>query len=222
MFCPRKVDRRQKRRANHVDRRTHLRWCVRKIEEYLFAANIDCDFEIENLVDEIGIERVPETIRAIRYQRDAGARSTLRGLKRFVRGFRDGFGPVFVTGVLISAHAQAVCGHLCAQVIDPPARHLAIEKDEMLHVLLQRPCPIEPDRRYPQSLLVDMGVAAVHEIGMMCEVGNPGDQRLIVEDRLHEHEIIEVRSSACIGIVADEDVAGLQVGQVTHPDHAAF
>ena len=51
-------------------------------------------------------------------------------------------------------------------------------------------------------------MAAIDEIGVMREVRHPGDQPVVVEDRLEEDDVVEMRAAARIGVVADEDVAG--------------
>jgi hypothetical protein len=88
---------------------------------------------------------------------------------------------------------------------------LAIEQDEVEHVLLQFACAKETDRRDAQTFLVDVGVAAIGEIGMVSEIDRPGDDRAVDEDRLGHHNVRQVRSAARIGIVANEHVAGAHV-----------
>ncbi len=87
---------------------------------------------------------------------------------------------------------------------------MAVQQDQRLHVLLQHAFPVEPDRRDAQPLLIDVGVAAVGEIGVVRGVDSPGDEISLVEDRLGEHDVRQMRAAALIGVVADEDVAGAQ------------
>ena len=104
-------------------------------------------------------------------------------------------------------HAEAVGRHLCAQVGQALARHLAVEQDQVQHVLLQLAGAVEAHRRDAQALLEDVGMAAIDEVGMVREVNGPGDQATVDEDRLGEHDVGQVRAAAGVGVVADEDVA---------------
>jgi len=72
-------------------------------------------------------------------------------------------------------YAQSVCRHLRPQIGQPLARDLAIEQDQLLHVPLQFAGAIEADRRDAQTFLVDVGVAAVGEIGVVRAIGRPGE-----------------------------------------------
>ena len=51
-------------------------------------------------------------------------------------------------------------------------------------------------------------MAAIDEVGVVREVGRPGHQRAVDEDRLGEDDVVEMGAAAGIGVVADEDVAG--------------
>ena len=68
---------------------------------------------------------------------------------------------------LTALDAEPVRRHLRAQVGQALARHLAVEQDQLLHVLLQLARAVEPDRRDAQAFLVDVGVAAIGEIGVV-------------------------------------------------------
>ena len=115
--------------------------------------------------------------------------------------------PYLAAQRLEALHADAVGRHLGAQVGQALARHLAVQQDQVLHVLLQLAAAVEPHRRDAQALLVDMGVAAIDEVGMVGEVHRPGDDAAVDEDRLGEHDVGQVRAAALVGVVADEDVA---------------
>ena len=76
-----------------------------------------------------------------------------------------------------------------------------------MHVLLQLAGPIKPDRRDAQPLLVDVGVAAISEVGVVRGVDGPGDEISLGEDRLRQHDVGQMRAAALIGVVPDKDVA---------------
>ena len=73
--------------------------------------------------------------------------------------------------------------------IDAFARDLAIEQDQLLHIRLQFAAAIETNRRDAQPFLIDMGVAAIGEIGVVGEVDRPGDDGAGVEDGLGQHDV---------------------------------
>jgi hypothetical protein len=97
--------------------------------------------------------------------------------------------PHFRHSALNALHAEAVRRHLRPQVRQPLTRHLAIEQDQLLHVLLQFAGAIQADRRYPQPFLVDVGVTTIGEIGVVRGIDRPRDNPAIDEDRLSEHDI---------------------------------
>jgi len=54
-------------------------------------------------------------------------------------------------------------------------------------------------------------MAAIGEIGMVSEIDRPGDDGAVDDDRLGHHNVRQMCSTARIGIVADEHVAGAHV-----------
>jgi hypothetical protein len=113
-----------------------------------------------------------------------------------------GLGAVFAAKRLHALHTQSVRRHLRPQIRQPLARDLAVEQDQLLHVRLQFARPIEVDRRDAQPLLVDMGVAAINEIGVMRSIDRPGDNAALDENRLAEDDIGQVCASTGIGVIA--------------------
>ena len=55
-------------------------------------------------------------------------------------------------------------------------------------------------------------MTAVGEVGVVGEVGGPGDYLSIDENGFGQDDVGEVGAAAFIGVVADEDVAGQHVG----------
>ncbi|MNV00320.1 hypothetical protein D3C71_904800 [compost metagenome] len=92
-------------------------------------------------------------------------------------------------------------------------RHLAVEQEEALDILLQHAFPVETDRRNTQAFLIDMRMAAIGEVGMVGGVDGPGHKPVLNEDRRCHDDIGQVSAAPFIGIIADEDVAGLDVFQ---------
>jgi hypothetical protein len=88
---------------------------------------------------------------------------------------------------------------------------LAIEQDQLLHVALQFAGAIESDRGDAQPFLVDVGVPAIGEIGMVRGIDRPGNDPAIDEDRLAEHDVGQVGAGPGIGVVADKHVARLHI-----------
>ena len=105
-------------------------------------------------------------------------------------------------------HAEPVGGHLRTQIGQALARHLAVQQDQLLHVVLQLAGTIETDRRDAQSFLVDVRMAAIGEVGVMRQVDRPGDDASIDEDRFGEHDVGQVGPAALVRIIAAEHVVG--------------
>jgi hypothetical protein len=57
-------------------------------------------------------------------------------------------------------------------------------------------------------------VAAIDEVRVVGEVGRPADELAFVEDRLGEHDVRQMRAAAGVGVVADEDVAFLEIREI--------
>ena len=137
-------------------------------------------------------------------------------------GRQHRLGAVFRGQRLEAFHADPVGRHLRAQVGQPFARHLAVQQDQVLDIPLQLAAAVETHRRDAQPLLVDVGVAAVDEVGMVREVHRPGDQAAVDEDRFGDDDVGQVRAAALIGVVADEGVARPYVlGRIAPHDVAA-
>ena len=70
---------------------------------------------------------------------------------------------------------------------------------------------IEADRRDAQPLLVNVGMAAIGEIGVMRGIDRRGDDAAVDEDWLAEHDVGQVRAGTGIGVVADEHITRLHL-----------
>ncbi len=152
-----------------------------------------------------------EPVNAVGNGGDPGAHLPFGVVLQRVGGGEHDIPAIFAAQRLHAQHAEAVRGHLRAQVRQPFARNLAVQQDQLLHILLQLPGPVQPDRRDPQPLLENMGVAAVGKIGVVGGVDRPGDNLAVDEDRFGEDEIGKMGAAALVGIVADENVAGPDV-----------
>ena len=192
---------------DHVDAGAHLRRAV-EVQPHLVACDRDRDGDRQHPVDLRIVEHVLEAIGAVRDRGDAGAHLALGIVEQRLAGREHDRGAILGAQRLEALHADAVCRHLRAQVRQALARHLAVQQDEIQHVLLQLARPVEPDRRDAQAFLIDVGMAAIGEVGMMREIDGPGDDAAVDEDRLGEHDVRQMRAAARIGVVADEHVAG--------------
>ncbi len=88
---------------------------------------------------------------------------------------------VFVAECGEAFDAEAVRGHLRAQVRQALARDLAVEQHEVEHVLIERAGAVEAHGRDAQTFLVDMGVASVGEVGVVGEVNGPRNEGIADE-----------------------------------------
>ena len=176
----------------------------------LLTVDLDLDREGQVAVERRIVEPVGEAVGAIGDGCDPGAHLALGIVQELLAGRAHHVAPVFLAQRRHAHDAQPVGGHLRAQVGEPLARHLAVQQDQRLHVLLQHTFPVEPDRRDSQPLLIDVGVTAIGEIGMMRRVDSPGDEIAFVEDRLGEHDVRQMRAATLISVVADEDVPRAQ------------
>ena len=62
-------------------------------------------------------------------------------------------------------------------------------------------------------------MATVGKVGMVREVHCPGDDDAVDEDGLGQHDVRQMGAAALIGVVADEDVAGLHaIGRMPPQD----
>ena len=80
--------------------------------------------------------------------------------------------------------------------------------------LIGVPAVDQLDRRQPQSLLVDLARvggdgARDHpaDVVPVRDVRRPGDQLAVGEHRHRQHDVVEVRDAAVVGVVRGEDVA---------------
>jgi hypothetical protein len=182
------IDARQQRRVDHVDPGAHLR---RALEMQPHRAALDCDLDRHwKGALQLGIVvRVGKAVGAVRQCRDPGAHLALGIILQGVADGEHRLGAVFAAQRLRALHAQPVRRHLRPQIRQPLARDLAVEQDQLLHVGLQFPGPIEADRRDAQTFLVDVGVAAIGKIGVVRGVDRPGDDAPVDENWLAEHDV---------------------------------
>ena len=181
------------------------------MQPHLVAGDRDLDRYGERAAEFGIVVGVGEAIGAVRQGRDPGAHLALGIVLQGLTDREHGLGAVFATQRLHALHAETVRRHLRPQIGQPLARDLAIEQDQLLHVLLQFAGAIEADRRDAQPFLIDVGVPAIGEIGVMRGIDRPGDDPAIDEDRLAEHDVGQVGAGAGIGVVADEHVARLHL-----------
>ena len=78
--------------------------------------------------------------------RDPGTHLALGIVQKLLAGRQHHVAPVSLAQRNHAHDAQTIGSHLRAQVGEPLARHLAIQQDQCLHVLLQHAFPVEPDR----------------------------------------------------------------------------
>ena len=107
---------------------------------------------------------------------------------------------------------------LRAQVAAPLLRGAHIGEDDGFHVRVGDARAGQPHRRQPQALAVDLGRGAVGAGGIAADVGPVGahageaQQGVLVEGG-HDHVDVGEMAPAEVGIVVDEDVAGLEGGE---------
>ena len=200
------VGRGEQRRVGHVDAGAHL---FRRVEgkRQGIALDRDLDGERQQPRHLLVVEHVLEAPGAVGHGGDGCAHLALGVVHQRLARLQHRLGAVLRRQRLETFYADAVGRHLGAQVGQPLARHLAVQQDQVLHVALQLAGAIEPHRRDAQALLVDVGVAAIDEVGMVRQVDRPGDQAAVDEDRLGQHDVGQMRAAALVGVVADEGVA---------------
>ena len=155
------------------------------------------------------VEVIRKAVGAIRNRLDPGAHFPLGIILQRLARRQDRVAAVFGAEPDDTLRAQPVGRHLRAKVGDAFAGQLAVQQDEVVHVRHGFARAVEPDRRDAQPFLIDMRVAAVVEIRMMGDVDGPGGGYAIDEDRLGQHDIRQMRATALIPIIPDEDIAGL-------------
>ena len=88
-------------------------------------------------------------------------------------------------------NAKAVRGHLRAEIVYPLVWHLQFRRTRSITSCCNDTRPVETNGRDAQSLLEDVRVSAVDEIGVMRQVRDPGDDRCSsIEDRFQEDDIV--------------------------------
>ncbi len=208
----------EQRRVGHVDAGAHLLGGV-EAERHGIALHGDLDRERQQARHLLVVEHVLEAPGAVGHGGDGRAHLALGIVHQRLARLQHRLGAVLRRQRLETFYADAVGGHLGAQVGQALARHLAVQQDQVLHVALQLAGAVEAHRRDAQALLEDVGVAAIDEVGMVREVHRPGDQAAVDEDRLGQHDVGQVRAAAFIGVVADEGIARADVlGRVAPHD----
>ena len=116
----------------------------------------------------------------------------------------------------------AVGRDLGAEVTAPLGGGADVGEDEVLHVAVDRPRPVDPDRRQPEPLAVDLGHRAVAPRGgapdirpVRAHAAEP-EEGAVDEGGRHDVDVREVRAPE-VRVVVDEDVARLDV--VPRADH---
>ena len=200
------VGRGEQRGVGHVDAGAHLLGRVEG-ERHLLALHRHLDGHRQQARHLLVVEHVLEAPGAVGHGGDGRAHLALGVVHQRRARLQHRLGAVLGGQRLEALHADAVGRHLGAQVGQPLGGHLAVQQDQVLHVLLQLAAAIEPHRRDAQALLVDVGVAAIDEVGMVGEVHRPGDHAAVDEDRLGDDDVGQMRAAALVGVVADEGVA---------------
>ena len=178
---------------------------------HLVAGDADLAVHRQLAVHLRAVVAVGEAVGAVGDAGDASAHLALGIVLQGVAGGQHDVAAVFGAERGHALHAEAVGGHLRAQVGQSFARHLAVQQDQFLDVTLQFVAAIQPHRRDAQALLVDMRMAAIGEVGVVRQVDRPGDHAAVDEDRLGHDDVGQVRAAALIGVVADEHVARLHL-----------
>ena len=191
---------------HEVQSGAHLRRAL-EMQEDLVASDLDAGPEDLLLRHFVGFEPVLELVDPRGDRRDAGAGQSLGVVQQRVARREHELRAVFRAQRAEALDALAVRGHLRTEVVESLARHLAVQQDQLEHVLLDPSLAIEPHRRNPEPFLVDMRVPAVDEVRMVRDVRGPRRDRPVDEDRLHHHDVGKVCPAARVRVVADEDVA---------------
>ncbi len=175
---------RQQRRPNHIQPGPHLGRVAAEIEVNLITLDGDRNLEFELLcAKRLTIEVVGETIGPIRNLGDAGAGLPFGVVEQGIASLLDRISAVAFAQPLHPAHPEPVGGELGAQIAESLVRHLTVEQDEFENILAKLAAVKDLDRRNPQPLLIDVGVAAVDEIGVVGEVADEADDLTVEEDR---------------------------------------
>ncbi len=204
------IDRRQQRRARHVDGGADLRRGFERQGQRI-ACHRQGDGQGDRIVEIEIVEHILEPPAPIGQGSDTRAHLALGIIQqRLARGQHD-VDPMALAQFGEPLHAHPVRRHLRAQIRQTFARDLAIQQDQLLDIFLQNPSAVQADRGDPQALLVDMRMSPVDEIGMMRQVHRPGDQGVIDKDRLGQNDIGQMGAAAAIGVIANKDIAGAQI-----------
>jgi hypothetical protein len=107
---------------------------------------------------------------------------------------------------------------MAMEIAPAVARRAVIGEDHPPELLVVFPAFEELHRRQAQAFLIDIrGIAGeasrrlAADLRHMADAAREADQLLAAEDRLHQHMLGQM-AVAAIGIVVDDDIAGLEEG----------
>ena len=151
---------------------------------------------------------------------EAGARLALRVIVVIFERERERLRAVSSRHSLDPLGALAHAGDRRPEIADEKVGQARIGGHDLHHRLNRLARVDELDRGKPQPLGVDVARVDGHRAGdgaadvvPMPDIRRPGDERAAAKDRHREHDVVEMRNAAVIGIVADENVSGRDVGR---------
>ena len=166
----------EQRRVGHVDAGAHLRRARRSASDISSPFTVISTASGSVAVDLLVVEHVLEALGAVGDRGDAGAHLALGVVHAAprrpparcrCRTWRTAPG---------SAARRRRLAAICARRSDSRSRGTwQFSRIRSCTSFCSSPAAIEPHRRDAQALLVDVGVAAVDEVGMVREVHRPGD-----------------------------------------------
>ena len=135
------VHRRQQRGPDEVEPGAHLGRAARSRAHISSPRTAILDPKHLLVGDLVGVEAILDLVDAGRDGGDAGARHPLRVVEQRVARRQHEGAAVLLAQRLEALHAEPVRRHLGAQVVQALVRHLAVEQDQVEHVLLDRARP---------------------------------------------------------------------------------
>ena len=183
------------------------------------ARDLDRNGQIERFVPQARIEWSRERIASVRNRGDGETGFPFRVVHQPGAGEIQQFDPIPFAQATITVDADMVRCHLRTKIVRALDGHLGVQKDQIQDILLNNAFAIKAHRRDRRSFLEDVRVTALNEVGMVRQIGNPGDKPTLKKDGFEKNDVVEVGAPAGVRIVADKDVSRLQRREINRLHH---
>ena len=205
-----------------VDRPGRLRRRAGPIEIGVVAFAPDGQLHSERAVAAaIVVDIVLERLRLLgQVLHDQLAHRAVGAIEQSLAGLLVGFAAETVANFDDALFAGAAAGDDRHEIAVVHLRRARVVHDQVEHRLVELAALVELDRRNADALAEDRGGVGRHaarhgaaDIHHVAEHRGEADQFALVEDRHQHHEVVEMADSAGagVGIVLQDDVAGLEV-----------